>query len=63
MGYDVDALSLARAYPVSGLGSAGASCLYAPAMSGPVPSNLVLLSDLGTCTPGMKVRFLGWYSI
>ncbi|KAH7412334.1 CST complex subunit Ten1 [Phaeosphaeria sp. MPI-PUGE-AT-0046c] len=28
-------------------------------MSGPVPSNLVLLSDLGQCEPGMKVRFLG----
>lgn len=31
-------------------------------MSGPVPSHLVLLSDLGRCAPGMKVRFLGWYS-
>ncbi|KAL5117052.1 hypothetical protein ACEQ8H_005011 [Pleosporales sp. CAS-2024a] len=28
-------------------------------MSGPVPSNLVFLSDLGTCKPGLKVRFLG----
>lgn len=30
-------------------------------MSGPVPSNLVLLGDLGKCAPGAKVRFLGWY--
>ncbi|KAF2133692.1 hypothetical protein P153DRAFT_419600 [Dothidotthia symphoricarpi CBS 119687] len=28
-------------------------------MSGPVPSSLVLLSDLRKCAPGTKVRFLG----
>ncbi|KAH7093778.1 CST complex subunit Ten1 [Paraphoma chrysanthemicola] len=28
-------------------------------MSGPVPSNLVLLSDVERCAPGTKVRFLG----
>ncbi|KAF1836516.1 hypothetical protein BDW02DRAFT_566945 [Decorospora gaudefroyi] len=28
-------------------------------MSGPVPSNLVLLSDLARSAPGTKVRFLG----
>ncbi|KAL6704989.1 hypothetical protein ACN47E_007392 [Coniothyrium glycines] len=28
-------------------------------MSGPVPSQLVLLGDLPHCTPGTKVRFLG----
>ncbi|KAF2704748.1 hypothetical protein K504DRAFT_389425 [Pleomassaria siparia CBS 279.74] len=28
-------------------------------MSGPLPSTLVLLSALPTCTPGQKVRFLG----
>ncbi|KAF1937118.1 hypothetical protein EJ02DRAFT_357590 [Clathrospora elynae] len=28
-------------------------------MSGPVPSNLVLLSGLAKCAPGTKVRFLG----
>jgi hypothetical protein len=32
-----------------------------PTMSGPVPSDLVLLGDLPTCAPGTKVRFLGWY--
>jgi hypothetical protein len=48
------------------------TCISAPAivstvlctfttMSGPVPSNLVLLSDLPTCAAGTKVRFLGWY--
>lgn len=30
-------------------------------MAGPVASNLVLLTDLATCEPGKKVRFLGWY--
>lgn len=30
-------------------------------MSGPVASNLVLLSDLETTAQGTKVRFLGWY--
>jgi hypothetical protein len=60
MGYDVDALRLARARPVSGLGSAGV-CNCSSPMSGPVPSNLVLLSQLGRCVPGTKVRFLGWY--
>ena len=29
-------------------------------MSGPVASNLVLLSDLKTIAQGTKVRFLGW---
>jgi hypothetical protein len=29
-------------------------------MSGPVASNLVLLSDLKTIAQGNKVRFLGW---
>jgi hypothetical protein len=68
MGYDVDALRRARARPVSGLGSAGASASHRASalvttnlMSGPVASNLVLLSDLEQCVPGMKVRFLGWY--
>ncbi|KAF2871611.1 CST complex subunit Ten1 [Massariosphaeria phaeospora] len=28
-------------------------------MSGPLPSHLVLLSELATCEPGQKVRFLG----
>ncbi|KAF2249977.1 hypothetical protein BU26DRAFT_604252 [Trematosphaeria pertusa] len=28
-------------------------------MSGPVPSSLVLLSELEECAPGGKVRFLG----
>ncbi|KAF2846537.1 hypothetical protein T440DRAFT_521718 [Plenodomus tracheiphilus IPT5] len=28
-------------------------------MSGPVPSNLVLLDELEQCAPGVKVRFLG----
>ncbi|KAF2832429.1 hypothetical protein CC86DRAFT_89392 [Ophiobolus disseminans] len=28
-------------------------------MSGPVPSTLVLLSDLANCSSGAKVRFLG----
>ncbi|KAI8930780.1 hypothetical protein NX059_011807 [Plenodomus lindquistii] len=28
-------------------------------MSGPVPSNLVLLADIEHCAPGAKVRFLG----
>ncbi|CAO2650011.1 Nn.00g013030.m01.CDS01 [Neocucurbitaria sp. VM-36] len=28
-------------------------------MSGPVASNLVLLTDLGECEPGTKARFLG----
>ena len=32
-------------------------------MSTPVPSNLVLLSDLELCAPGTKVRFLGWYAL
>lgn len=30
-------------------------------MSGPVASNLVLLTDLETTAQGTKVRFLGWY--
>jgi hypothetical protein len=30
-------------------------------MSGPIPSTLVLLSDLPNCAQGQKVRFLGWY--
>jgi hypothetical protein len=60
MGYDVDALRLARARPVSGLVSTGV-CTCSSPMSGPVPSNLVLLSQLGRCVPGTKVRFLGWY--
>lgn len=64
MRYDVDTLTLARAQSVSDLDSAGVLILdqvhLASPMSGPVPSNLVLLSDLGQCAPGMKVRFLGW---
>ncbi|KAF2653608.1 hypothetical protein K491DRAFT_717901 [Lophiostoma macrostomum CBS 122681] len=28
-------------------------------MSGPTPSTLVLLTDLQSCAPGQKVRFLG----
>ena len=29
--------------------------------NGPLPTKLCLLSDLGTFSPGDKVRFLGWF--
>jgi hypothetical protein len=60
-GYDVAALSLARAlrprlqFPPHSLRAPSST------MSGPVASNLVLLSDLPGCAQGTKVRFLGWY--
>jgi len=62
MGYDVDTLRQgpARAASVSAAISAGTPSSHFNHMSGPVPSNLVLLSDLGSCAPGTKVRFLGW---
>jgi hypothetical protein len=31
--------------------------------SGPVPSTLCRLGDLGQCKSGTKVRFLGWYCL
>lgn len=34
--------------------------LVSNTMSGPVASNLVLLTDVKDCEPGKKVRFLGW---
>lgn len=59
-GYDVVALSMARASPASAIVSTGCTPLRSSPMFGPVPSNLVLLNDLGKCASGTKVRFLGW---
>ena len=56
------ALTLARAQRTPAIVST-AFCAFTIMSTAPVPSNLVLLSDLPTCAPGSKVRFLGWYGL
>jgi hypothetical protein len=61
-GYDVAASGTCMAWRLARNITPPASARHSRGtMSGPAPSTLVLLTDLRTCAPGQKVRFLGWY--